>query len=119
MAAANPNGYAPWSAHPPGFKLINGISRHIARIQRSFHKALDTLRKLQAERRKEAARASRQPVDTPAEPASTPSKEPPKQKNAYPTHACGDEIPRKGVESVTNAGIEADGAAPPDLPKGS
>jgi hypothetical protein len=39
-------------------RLINGLSQHIARVERAWHKALDTLQKLQKDRRRNAVRQS-------------------------------------------------------------
>src|SRR5207247_1205092 len=45
-------------------RLINGLSQHIARVERAWHKALDTLQKLQDRRRKEAD-TERPPAEEP------------------------------------------------------
>jgi hypothetical protein len=112
-------------------RLINGLSQHIARVERAWHKALDTLLKLQDHRRKNAVRQST-PVEqseSGADPRKLPSPEErigpaatPKPaadtaamefaaKNDERSHRCADSIPLNGVESDRQCVGEADTAS--------
>ena len=53
-------------------RLINGVSQHIARVERAWHKALDVLQRLQDRRRKEATHQPT-PAGEPAKSAAAPS----------------------------------------------
>ena len=71
-------------------RLINGLSQHIARVERAWFKALDTLQKLQDRRAKETA-APVHPVAH-SEIAALP---PLTSKNVDQSHRSGGDIPAK------------------------
>jgi hypothetical protein len=72
-------------------RLINGLSQHIARVERSWHKALDTLRKLQDLRRAEPDRPAASACPAPAAEKSDSVQLP--VKNVEQSHRCDDPIP--------------------------
>jgi hypothetical protein len=112
-------------------RLINGLSQHIARVERAWHKALDTLQKLQKDRRRNAVRQSTameqnqcgpEPRKRPSPeerigPAAAPEPEADTAamefaaKNDEQSHRPADSIPLNGVESDRQCVDEADTAS--------
>jgi hypothetical protein len=74
-------------------KLINGISQHIARVERAWHKALDILQKLQERR---ARLAAGRPAAALREIREAPS------KIAEQSHPRGDRATLKGVAAASS-----------------
>ena len=85
-------------------RLINGLSQHIARVERSWHKALDSLQKLQrlrrAEPRPSAPPACQEPVVESSDSVELPL------KNVERSHQGGESIPSNG-----GIGLHASGGA--------
>jgi hypothetical protein len=70
-------------------RIISGLGQPIAHVERSWHKALDTLRQLQDRRKKAEAAAANQPQ-------TGQTLESRSKKNAKQSHRSGDPIPLKG-----------------------
>jgi hypothetical protein len=76
-------------------RLVNGVSQQIARTERAWHKALDTLLKLQDRRRKDETRKPA-PAGKQPQVASAPQSD---VKNPHSSRRSGDQIPPNEVES--------------------
>ena len=109
-------------------RLINGVSQHIARVERAWHKALDALQRLQDRRRKQVTNKpapAGEPARSPSPEESAPHEETPaavaapesapdgpiihemSARNDEQSHRRGEQFPRKRVGSSSSGGSDA------------